>query len=334
LMRRFGGDKLQGVVRFFKISDDTAFTLKFLSKQIEAAQRRIEGFNFSARHTVLKFDDVNNQQRKEIYKERNRVLDGADIHDEVLDMIREFARNNVYDAIDDKISFEEWNVEKINNLLNNRVLPADMNYVTEDMIEGLEAEELAEKVAEKAVEIYEQKCEVLKKIKIENQRVEREILLRVVDSLWRDHIDFLEILRGEIGLRAYGNHDPIVAFKEESSRAYDNMINKVREETALFLINFKVQIERQVPVNIKVKKPTPEQMEEMNRIAQEKLKERQAAATKKEIDKAVGDKPSIDMVTNKTEKTEAKAKGKLVGRNDTCPCGSGKKYKNCCGKED
>ena len=334
LMRRFGGDKLQGVVRFFKISDDTAFTLKFLARQIEAAQRRIEGFNFSARHTVLKFDDVNNQQRKEIYRERNRVLDGADIHDEVLDMIKEFARNTVFDAIDDKISFEEWNVEKINNMLNNRILPADFNFVTEDMIEGLEAEELAEKVGEKAIEIYEQKCEVLKKIRIDNQRVEREILLRVVDSLWRDHIDFLEILRGEIGLRAYGNHDPIIAFKEESSRAYENMINKVREETAMFLLNFKVQIERQVPVNVKVKKPTPEQLEEMNRIAQEKLKERQANATKKQIDDAVGGKPSIDMVTNKTETTQAKTKGKLVGRNDLCPCGSGKKYKACCGKEE
>ena len=351
LMRRFGGDKLQGVVKFFKISDDTAFTLKFLAKQIEAAQRRIEGFNFSARHTVLKFDDVNNQQRKEIYKERNRVLDGANVHAEIVDMIREFAANTVYDALDGKESFEEWSVEKINSALNNRVLPAEFNFVTEKMIEGLEAEELAELVASKAVEVYEEKCNSLEKIKIDSQRIEREILLRVVDSLWRDHIDFMEILRGEIGLRAYGNHDPIIAFKEESSNAYETMIAKMREETALFLINFKVQIERTVPVNFSMKKPTPEQMDEIRRIAREKMAEKKAqeesakAAAAKEsqsknvealnskIDNLMKAPTSIDMVTNMTEKTQAKTKGKVVGRNDLCPCGSGKKYKSCCGKD-
>lgn len=342
LMRRFGGDKLQGVVRFFKISDDTAFTLKFLSRQIEAAQRRIEGFNFSARHTVLKFDDVNNQQRKEIYKERNRVLDGADVHDEVVDMIAEFARNNVYDALDGKESFEEWNVEKINSVLNNRVLPAECNFVTEDLIEGLEPQELAEKVAEKAVETYEEKCKALEQIKIDCKRIEREILLRVVDSLWRDHIDFMEILRGEIGLRAYGNHDPLVAYKEESSRAYEEMINKVREETAMFLLNFKVQIERTVPVTFTKKKLTEEDMAKIRKIAEENIKKQNEAKAKesapaedtnKKLDELMKAPTSIDMVTNHTENTQAKTKGKLVGRNDLCPCGSGKKYKNCCGKD-
>ena len=355
LMRRFGGDKLQGVVRFFKLSEDTSFTLKALARQIEAAQRRIEGFNFSARHTVLKFDDVNNQQRKEIYKERNRVLDGADVHDEVVDMMREFARNTVYDALDGKESFEEWSIDKINSALNNRVLPADFNFVTEEMVEGLESTELAEQVANKAVEVYEDKCKALEKIKIEPQRIEREILLRVVDSLWRDHIDFMEILRSEIGLRAYGNHDPIIAFKEESSNAYEKMIDKMREETALFLINFKVQIERTVPVNFSVKKPTPEQMEEIRKIAREKMAEQRAKGQGKDAKEAVEDTKSaqeqnveslnkkidnlmkaptsIDMVTNKTEKTQAKTKGKVVGRNDLCPCGSGKKYKQCCGKD-
>ncbi len=348
LMRRFGGDKLQGVVRFFKIEDDTAFTLKFLAKQIEAAQRRIEGFNFSARHTVLKFDDVNNQQRREIYKERNRVIDGADVHSEVEDMMAEFARNAVYDALDGKETFEEWNVAKINSCLNNRVLPADFNFVTEEMIEGLEAEELANMVADKCVEIYEDKCKALAEIKIDSQRIEREILLRVVDSLWRDHIDFMEVLRSEIGLRAYGNHDPLIAYKEESSNAYETMVSKVREETAIFLLNFKVQIERQVPVNITRKKLSPEDIEKIRKIAEENLKKQKGnksaenapqskepadTETQEKLDKLMKSPTSIDMVTNHTENTQAKTKGKVVGRNDMCPCGSGKKYKNCCGKE-
>ena len=343
LMRRFGGDKLQGVVRFFKISDDTAFTLKFLARQIEAAQRRIEGFNFSARHTVLKFDDVNNQQRKEIYKERNRVIDGADVHSEVVDMIAEFAKNSIYDALDGKETFEEWNIEKINSCLNNRVLPADANFVTEDMIEGLEAEELANLVADKAVEIYEEKCKALSQVKIDAYRIEREILLRVVDSLWRDHIDFMEVLRGEIGLRAYGNHDPLIAYKEESSKAYETMIARVREETAMFLLNFKVQIERQVPVSITRKKLTPEDMDKIRKIAEENIKKQKEAKNTNEapqnaeavdkLDKLMKAPTSIDMVTNHNENTQAKTKGKIVGRNDLCPCGSGKKYKNCCGKD-
>ncbi len=343
LMRRFGGDKLQGVVRFFKISDDTAFTLKFLARQIEAAQRRIEGFNFSARHTVLKFDDVNNQQRKEIYKERNRVLDGADVHDEVLDMIAEFARNTVLDSLDGVENWEEWNIEKINSNLNNRVLPAEANFVTEEMVEGLESSELAEKVAEKAKEVYDAKCKSLNAVKIDSSRIEREILLRVVDSLWRDHIDFMEILRGEIGLRAYGNHDPLIAYKEESSRAYEEMVSKVREETAMFLLNFKVQIERTVPIHVTKKDLTPEDIAKIRKIAEDKIKEQKAGGVnptttpnnskaQDDLDKLMKAPTSIDMVTNMTENTQAKTKGKVVGRNDLCPCGSGLKYKNCCGK--
>ncbi|MBE5738911.1 MAG: preprotein translocase subunit SecA [Clostridiales bacterium] len=338
LMRIFGGDKLQGIVRFFKMGDDTAFSLGLLSKQIENAQRKIEGFHFSARHTVLKFDDVNNQQRKEIYKERNRVLDGADVHDEVLDMISEFAANSVYDGLDEEKTFDEWDIEKINSMLNNRVFPADYNYVTEELVEGLEPEELADKVAEKAVDMYEAKCKALTELKLEPQRIEREILLRVVDSLWRDHIDFMEILRGEIGLRAYGNHDPIIAYKEESSNAYEKMIDKVREETAMFLLNFKVQIERRVPLNVDMKNLTPEQKEQLRKKLEEKMRAdiaeaKRAANAKKSAEQLLKEPTSVEMITNKTEKTEAKTQGKLVGRNETCPCGSGKKYKNCCGAD-
>lgn len=338
LMRIFGGDKLQSVVKFFKMSDDTSFSLGLLSKQIENAQRKIEGFHFSARHTVLKFDDVNNQQRKEIYKERNRVLDGADVHDEVIDMIREFATNTVYDGIDEEKTFDEWDIAKVNGLLNNRVFPAEFNYVTEELVEGLEPEELADKVAEKAVEMYEAKCKALSELKLDYQRIEREILLRVVDSLWRDHIDFMEILRGEIGLRAYGNHDPIIAYKEESSVAYEKMIDKVREETAMFLINFKVQIERRIPVNVDMSKLTPEQREIFRKKLEEKMKAgltgAKANPNAQSAEQLLKEKPAVDMVTNKVEKTQAKTKGKLVGRNDNCPCGSGKKYKNCCGKDE
>ena len=216
---------------------------------------------------------------------------------------------------------------------------------------------MAEKVADKAVEVYEAKCKALAEIKLDYQRIEREILLRVVDSLWRDHIDYMEILRSEIGLRAYGNHDPILAFKKESSDAYEKMIFKMREETAMFLINFRLQIERKIPVNMTMKKPTKEQLEQMKELALKRKQEleqaqkiaaenevkrqKEEAASKiqpldsqAELDKLMKSPTSIDMVTNNTEKTQAKTKGKLVGINDPCPCGSGKKYKQCCGWQD
>ncbi len=296
LMRRFGGERMQGIMRFFKVEDDMPFQMKMLSKQIENAQRRIEGYNFSARHTVLKFDDVNNSQRELIYNERNRVLDGANIHNEVIDMINEYARDSVFEAIDEDKAFDEWDLEALNKALSGRVLDEDTEYVTEELVEGMTADELADSVAQQAIKRYENKCAAVSELGIDYGRIERDILLRVVDSLWMDHIDFLEMLRSEIGLRAYGNHDPIIAYKNESYTAFEDMVSRIRRETATFMLTYQINIQR----------PTPP-------------KEMQAPRPQ-------------DMITNDKSTETAKTKGKLVGRNDLCPCGSGKKYKNCCGK--
>ncbi len=294
LMRRFGGDKMQGVLNFFKVDDSMQFQMKFLSRQIENAQRKIEGFNFGARSNVLKFDDVNNTQREIIYAERNRVLEGADVHSEVVDMINEFAINSVLTEISDEKSYEDWDLEALNGALNNRVLAEDANYVTEEMVEGLDAEEVANLVAQEALRYYESKAEKLSEIGLDIKVVERDILLRVVDSLWMDHIDFMEVLKSEIGLRAYGNHDPIVEYKKESSELFANMVDKIRTETAMFLLNFKINITRPNP---------PKKKEEQQ------------------------------LITNSSESSTVKNKqSEVVGRNQLCPCGSGRKYKHCCGK--
>ena len=290
LIRRFGGERMQGIARFFKIDEDTPFQIKLLSRQIENAQKRIEGYNFSARHSVLKFDDVNNQQRELIYKERDRVLDGANIHDEAIEMMSELAMNLVLNETGDGSSWDEWNIEAINGALNGKVLPPDTNFVTEEMVEGLEPQELADKVAQEVIRRYEEKCAELGKIGIDTGKIERDILLRVVDSNWMDHIDYLEILRNEIGLQAYGNHDPIVEYKRISYDAFEDMVARIREETATFLINYKV--------NIEIKQPP---------------------------------KPREIIAGSNNSTTSATTKGKIVGRNELCPCGSGKKYKNCCG---
>ena len=290
LVRRFGGDQMKRLVQFFKVDENTPFQFKMLSRSIEAAQKRIEGFNFSARSNVLKYDDVLNSQRKIIYDQRNRVLEGANIHDEVLDMIRELATKTVYDNVSDEKSFDEWDINAINDALNVKLFGPDYNYVTEDLVEGMDVEMLANQVAEHAEEIYNQKCEETNKIGFNFEVVERSFLLRVVDSLWMDHIDYMNMLRNEIGLRAYGNHDPVIAYKQEGFELFDKMVEQIRTEVATFLLHAKVNIEP-----VQEKKPV--------------------------------------MFTNSPEgNAPTKNTKPSVGRNDPCPCGSGKKYKNCCGK--
>ena len=293
LVRRFGGERMQGIVRFFRVEEDTPFQIKFLSKQIENAQRRIEGFNFSARHSVLKFDDVNNGQRELIYKERNRVIDGVNIHGEVVDMINEYAQNIVFENLDARQTYDEWDLEDLNKALNQRLLREDANFVTEELVEGKEVNEVADLVAQEAIRLYEEKCAEISKIGIDPYAIERDFLLRVVDTLWMDHIDFLEIMRKEIILRGYGNHDPIVEYKKEAARVFDILVDKIREETAMFLIKYRINIQ---------------------------IRQNQSDAPK----------APAEMITNAGPKTNAKSK-KVVGRNENCPCGSGKKFKNCCG---
>ena len=296
LMKRFGGDKMKGILGWLKVEESFSFQVGMISKQIERAQKKVEGINFGARHQVLRFDDVNNKQREVIYKERNRVLDGADIHSEVTDMIAQLAKETIYQEIDENKTFDEWDLDKINEALNNRIFPGDYNYITTQLVEDLDLDDLAEKVAHEAVRIYEMKCEAVKALNLNPSKIEGDILLRVVDTLWMDHIDFMEILRNEIGLKAYGNQDPIVAYKKESSEMFEKLIMNIRKETAMFLLNYKINVKTKVNPNAR--------------------------------------KPQ-DLQTNAPEgNTPTKSKGRVIGRNELCPCGSGKKYKSCCGKEN
>lgn len=291
LIRRFGGDIMQKLMTFMQLGENVPIQSKMLSNKIEGAQKRIEGHNFSSRHAVLKYDDVLNTQRTLIYGERNRVLEGVNLHEEIMDMIREFAVSAVLEKISDDKLYDEWDLEDLNNSLNGRIFEPDTNFVTYEMVEGCESEEVAMKVAEEVVKNYETKCIEFAEFGLNVSQIEGHILLRVVDTNWMEHIDYMNMLKNEIQLRAHGNHDPIVAYKQEGFEVFDAMIERIREETAKFLITVKV--------NIQQPKPEP-------------------AA-------------NVQMITNKTEKTQAQSK-KIVGRNDPCPCGSGKKYKNCCGK--
>ena len=291
---RFGGEKMQSIANFFKVDEDTPFQLKMLSTQVERAQRRIEGHHYAARRTVLQFDDVMNRQRELIYNERNRVLDGADVHNQIMDMFPDIVAPLLSHYVEQDKPSEEWDIKAINTALEDKIFPKGTNFVTEKMVEDTDLQELTEKVLTEINERYDKKIMDARDLGFDFYDFERYILLRVVDQSWMDHIDQMAIMKNEVGLRAYGQHDPIVVFKREGFDMFDAMTEKIRTDTASILLNVEVD-------KIQVRNPQP--------------------------------KPRIIVENGPKESKGPASSTKVVGRNDPCPCGSGKKYKNCCGNK-
>ena len=291
LIRRFGGDKMKSIAQFFKIDDTVPFQLKMLSKRIEDAQRKIEAQNYASRKFVLEYDDVMNKQREIIYGERNKVLDGENVHQDILDMFPDVVHRIVYGCLDSDKPYFDWDLKDINTALEDRLFDKGSNIVDEKFVEDCEIEDVYKKVLKLVIDKYEAITNEANKYGYDFARFERYFLLRVVDVLWMDHIDAMNILKNEIGLLAYGHRDPLVAYKREGFEMFDKMVERIREDTCTFLINVKVE----APPEIK-----------------------QA--------------PKVQTNTNESKFVQAKS-NKVVGRNDPCPCGSGKKYKHCCGKD-
>ena len=290
LIRRFGGDRMKAIANAFKIDEETPFQIKILSRQIESAQKKIEEQNYVFRKFVLEYDDVMNRQREIIYNERDKVLKGVDIHDEILSMFPDVVSKVVYNVIDDDTPTFKWDLEKLNKDLEVRLIEKGRNLVTEDFVEECDARDVYEKVLKEVYNRYDKLIEESKELGFDFSRFERYFLLRVVDMLWMEHIDTMEILKREIGTQVYGGRNPLVEYKREGFDLFDRMIEKIREDTCTFLLNVKIQ------------RPP-------------------------EIKKAV--KP---IQTSTNQKFVQAKSDKTVGRNDPCPCGSGKKYKHCCGR--
>lgn len=290
LIRRFGGDRMKSIAQMFKIDDETPFQVKILSRQIESAQKKIESQNYASRKFVLEYDDVMSKQREIIYSERNKVLEGVDVHQEIVEMFPDVVRKIVYSCIDDEQPYFDWDLEHLNKELEVRLFPKGSNVVTPQFVEECEVEDVFKKLCDMVISRYEEHVKDAKEKGFDFGSFERNFLLRVVDVLWMDHIDTMETLKKEIGLQAYGGHDPLVEYKRDGFDLFDQMIEKIRTDTSTLLLNLNVKVS---PV---IKKP---------------------------------DKP-IETTTNQ-KFVQAKS-AKTVGRNDPCPCGSGKKYKNCCGR--
>ncbi|MCH5351462.1 MAG: preprotein translocase subunit SecA [Clostridiales bacterium] len=295
---RLWGDRLQKVMGFFKVDEDTPLQAKMLSKQIETAQRNIEGRNFSIRKSVLEYDNVMNKQREIIYAERSKVLKGMPMREEVLKIIQARCETVVEAYTNPKVDYDEWDSEELNKEVERKLLPGEHEFFTEDKLKNYMPDELKEMLFEEVKSRYQKKVDEAAEHGVDFENIERYIMLRVVDQKWTDHIDNMDALRSGIGLKAYGHQDPVIAYQQEGFEMFDEMTEHIQEDVASMLMH----------VNVEYPPEPPKQNTEL-----------------------------IESHGDSQERTvrepDVKPKSERVGRNDPCPCGSGKKYKNCCGKD-
>ena len=298
LMRLFGSEKMQSMVDKLGMDDDMPIEAGMLSRSIENAQKKVEGRNFSIRKSVLEYDDVMNKQREIIYGQRRKVLEGENIRDEIINMTQLQIKKILDHNIGENQTSDEWNFEEINEKIR-RLLHLEDYYVFAPESD-MDKESLYDMIIKIAGEKYKAKEE---KIGDKMMReIERMILLQIVDAKWMDHIDAMDQLRQGIGLRAIGQDDPVRAYQIEGFDMFDAMIDSIQEDTVAYVFGFDLR-ER-----------TEAQLVRKSAVNLEKIQENSS-----EIE---GSKPKNTTI-RKDEKT---------GRNDPCPCGSGKKYKNCCGR--
>ena len=295
LMKIFGGDIITNVYNTLGADENLPIEAKIISNAVEKAQKRVEGKNFSIRKNVLQFDDVMNAQREIIYKQRKEVLDGEDLKNNIINMIKSV----VGEVVDTYTEKEGINKEALSNEIKN-------TFGIELEINDTNPEKMAEELTEKAIQKYEEKEKSIGTNEL--RELERIVMLKVVDQKWMDHIDAMEELKNGIGLRAYGQKDPVVQYRIEGFDMFDEMISDIKTDVVKILINIEKagDLQRKHTVNI-------------TNAAQEVLNSINVETTTAPAKSA----PIVETVVNKEPK---------VGRNDPCPCGSGKKYKNCCGK--
>ena len=291
LMRLFGGERIKRLMESADMDENEPLEHRMLTNSIEGAQRRVEGNNFAIRKHVLQYDDVMNKQREVIYAERKRVLEGENLKPYVEKMIASLADYAVDVYIGDEKLPDNWDLNSLSNyLINLSLIDQEIPF---EAVKSCDREMLKNGILKMGLKKYHDKEEEIGQELI--REIERIVLLQVVDSKWMDHIDAMDQLRQGIGLRAYGQVDPVQAYQHEGFDMFEEMNQSIKEDTIKYLLNV----------------AKPEDMER-KRVAEET--------------EASGG----DVVKSK----EPIVKGEKIGRNDPCPCGSGKKYKKCCGQDD
>ena len=291
LMRLFGSDRLMDMFTALGVPENEQIEHKMLSNAIEKAQMKIENNNYGIRENLLKYDEVNNEQREIIYEERRKVLDGDNMRDFILKMVTDIVENAVDMSVSDEQTPENWDLTELNSLLLS-IIPLSPIKLTEEQMKTMKKNELIHMLKEEAIKLYEAKEAEFPEAE-QMREIERVVLLKVIDNKWMAHIDDMDQLRQGIGLQAYGQRDPLVEYKMSGYEMFEGMTAAIREETVRIL--FHIRVEQKI--------------------------EREPAA------KVTGTNKDDSSVKAPVKRMEAR-----VYPNDPCPCGSGKKYKQCCGR--
>lgn len=292
LMRLFGGERMTRVMEMLNAPEDMPIENKIITNSIESAQKKIEGRNFASRKSVLQFDDVMNRQRELIYGQRNRVLEGEDLKLYILNMLEDTVNDAVDFYCSSAIHSDEWNIDGLREKFLGWLCSE------KDFLGDIDREEVRELLLERGRTLYDERE---KEFGLDEdglplmRKLENYILLHNVDTKWMDHIDAMEELKRGIGLRAYGQQDPVVAYRQESYDMFDEMSTSIREDTVRQMLTIRIRSEKDT-------------------------KREQAAKI-----------TSTSGASDGSEKGRTVKKGKKIGPNQPCPCGSGEKYKHCCG---
>ena len=297
LLRIFGGKKISGIMDKLGIDEGEPIEHGLISKAIENAQAKVEGQNFEIRKQLIEYDDVMNQQREVIYKQRRQALRDEDLHPEILGMIEDLSWKIVSEFEQNKIPVAEWDLKAMSDAVTRRFnFEFDFKpLLTDDVSDELSKDELAQQIMDKAKKIYADKEILLGREEL--RQLERFVILQTVDSLWKDHLLNMDQLKQGIGLRGYAQQDPLIIYKKEGFEMFQGLIDSIKEETLSIL--FRIQIAE------------PEAMSNMQRRDQDNL--------------------VFSHSDDSVKKQPVKRAHAKIGRNDPCPCGSGKKYKKCCG---
>ena len=294
LLRIFGGERITGIMEKLGMEDNEPIENKLISRAIENAQAKVEGHNFDIRKQLLEYDDVMNQQREVVYRQRREALNGKSLKPAVEEMIRDKAEDIAYGFTDEKAHPEEWDWKRLKKAVFKQ-FNFRLDKIDDDTMDGLTREGLAELIADSSLTVYNEKEAFVGSE--EFRHLERIVMLQTVDNLWKDHLLSMDHLKEGIGLRGYAQQDPLIVYKKEGFELFQEMISRIKEETLGIL--FRIQISE------------PQNIADLQQPKEQKMVF------------SSGDEPAKKNPVKRTEKK--------VGRNAPCPCGSGKKYKKCCG---
>ena len=294
LLRIFGGERITGIMEKLGMEDNEPIENKLISKAIENAQAKVEGHNFDIRKQLLEYDDVMNQQREVVYRQRREALNGKSLKPAIEEMIRDKAEEISYGFTDERTHSEEWDWKGLKKAVFKQ-FNFRMDKIDDDTMDGLTREGLVQLIADSSLTVYNEKEAFVGSE--EFRHLERIVMLQTVDNLWKDHLLSMDHLKEGIGLRGYAQQDPLIVYKKEGFELFQEMISRIKEETLGIL--YRIQISE------------PENIADLQQPKEQKLVF------------SSGDEPA--------KKNPVKRAQKKVGRNAPCPCGSGKKYKKCCG---